>query len=70
MELTEEGIQVKNVNSEYFRAWNATKQMRESKYYFYIFILKRVAIIIPKRVFFSSENMKQFRSTLNLYLKK
>ncbi len=70
LELTAEGIRIKDVNSEFFRKWEALARVNESKSYFFIFVQKRAAIILPKHAFSSSDEIELFRNMVELYLKK
>lgn len=50
--------------------WSSFSQFKESADYIYIYVFGRTVTIIPKRIFKSEEDLKQFRELLESKLKR
>lgn len=69
LEVTEDAISWKNNVTASSVKWDAINSFEEDKDYFYIFLDKIMAHIIPKRIFTSQNEMNIFKDQINTYLK-
>jgi hypothetical protein len=67
-EFNGEGISIKKEDNESFTRWDTVEKVFDAKEYFYIFIDHNLAYIIPKRIFPSTEKLKEFVLLLNQFI--
>jgi hypothetical protein len=65
--ISEDGIYTKDVYSESKYNWSSFVNKEETKDYYYLFVDSLKAIAIPKRVFASAEEIKQFERYLSRF---
>lgn len=65
---TENGIQVKSEYYEELYKWKAFIRKLENKNYYYLFHNANQAVIVPKRIFYSTEHREQFDKLLVQHL--
>jgi len=66
--FSEIGLLVKNDLGELNRKWKGVVKKSETKDYFFLFISSVQAVVIPKRVFKTKEEIEEFKKLLLKYL--
>ncbi|MGF7050838.1 hypothetical protein J2T13_005389 [Paenibacillus sp. DS2015] len=69
IEITNEELKWRNSVTEGSTKWEGINSIEEDKDYFYIFIDKIMAHIIPKRTFTTQVDMNRFLDQIKTYLK-
>ncbi|WP_156203169.1 YcxB family protein [Candidatus Syntrophocurvum alkaliphilum] len=65
-----EQINTRNSKSKSFSTWDDFVSAQEYKDVFFLFVSRRNAVIIPKRFFYSNEDIKTFKAFINKYIIK
>ena len=68
MIISETGISTKDALMETKFSWKSFIKKQESREYYFLFVSSMQALIIPKRIFNSTDEKKQFEKLLSQYL--
>lgn len=68
LSIAETGIVLKNENMEAKYQWKAFIRKQENEQYYFLFINSLQALIVPKRIFLTTESKLQFEKFLKQYL--